>query len=621
MKVPFSHAALSMAVAAAFSSPFAFAQSQAEAPSANQARAPELAPVVVAATRSEVPITDVVADVTLVDRAEIERSGATTLAEVLTRSGGIMMNHNGGPTGTTSVYMRGAETRFTSVFIDGVRVDSQSTGGAPWEAVPLSEVDRVEILRGPAAAIYGSDAMAGVVQIFTREGASGLQASAHVGLATHNTREVGASLRGGNDSVRYAVGLNAERSDGYDIKLDSNPDDDGYKRQSFSGRLDWTLSPAHVLGVNALVSQLDSDYDGFTDGQDDVASHDLQTVGADWKATWSDTYKTRVSVTQGVDKYETDPSPYKTKTDITSYLLRNEWAMGAATLTADLERREDRLNNASTTPESTKRTQNALALGYGLRSGLHTLQLNVRHDNDSEFGGHNTGAVAYGYDLGAGWQATASVGTAFRAPTLFHRFSIYGSSDLKAEEARNVEAGVRFRQGANHFKAIAYRNKVKNLIDYVAGPGDCINGSGDYAGCYANVGLARYTGLSLGGGSRVGNVVLGATLDFMNPENLNTGMRLPRRAKTQANFNASTDVAGWTLGGELEYVGDRYDDAANTVKLPSYQLLHVSVSKPLGDQWKLRARINNLTDKSYESVRGYVTEGRTLYVGLVWEMR
>ena len=140
-----------------------------------------LAEVVVTATRVLQPLTDLVADVTIVDRSQIERSGATGLGDVLARLPGIEMARNGGLGGITSVYVRGAETRFTAVFIDGVRVDSQGTGGASWDVIPLSQVDRIEVLRGPAGAVYGSDAMGGVIQIFTRKGEG--PASPYVGLS------------------------------------------------------------------------------------------------------------------------------------------------------------------------------------------------------------------------------------------------------------------------------------------------------------------------------------------------------------------------------------------------------------------------------------------------------
>ena len=573
---------------------------------------------VVTATRSQLPVTDVVADVSIVDRDQIERSGANGLADVLSRVPGITVTRNGGPAATTSVYLRGAETRFTAVFVDGVRVDSQSTGGASWNAIPLAQVERIEVLRGPAAAIYGSDALAGVVQIFTRQGEAGFFPSVHLGVGTHNTRDMSVSLRGGQGAVSYALGLSGERSDGFNAQPTENPDRDGYRNQSVSGRLSWTLAPRQQLEVTLLDSDQKAAYDGYLPGQDDQSQQDLRTLGLTWSAAWSDVWSTRVGITRGTDRYETTPSSYLTDTRIDTYLLRNEWRMGAATLSADIERREDRLANGSTTPEQTDRDQNALALGYTLRQGSHTLQLNARHDDDSEFGGQSTGAVAYALAFSPAWRATLSAGTAFRVPTLFQRFSFYGTPDLKAETARNFEAGLRYQAGHERAGLTLYRNDVKNLIDYVSGPGTCANGVGEFAGCYGNTGRARYSGLTISGGTRAGAVNLGASLDLTRPKDLETGLRLARRAQTQATLTADTQLAGWTVGGELQHLGARFDDAANTKRLPAHSLLNLTASTALTPSWKLLARVDNLTDKTYESVLGYATAGRTVYVGLNW---
>lgn len=573
---------------------------------------------VVTATRSQVPVTDVVADVSIVDREQIERSGANGLADVLSRVPGITVTRNGGPASTTSVYLRGAETRFTAVFVDGVRVDSQSTGGASWNAIPLAQVERIEVLRGPAAAIYGSDALAGVVQIFTRQGEAGFFPSVHLGLGTHNTRDLSVSLRGGQGAVSYSLGLSGERSDGFNAQPTENPDLDGYSSQSVSGRLGWTLAPGQQLEATLLDSDQKAAYDGYLPGQDDQSQQDLRTLGLTWSATWSDAWNTRVGITRGTDRYETTPSPYLTDTRIDTYLVRNEWRVGTATLSADLERREDRLTNGSTTPELTARDQNALALGYTLRQGAHTLQLNARHDDGSEFGGQSTGGVAYALAFAPAWRATLSAGTAFRVPTLFQRFSFYGTPELKAETARNFEAGLRYQAGHDRAGITLYRNDVKHLIDYVSGPGTCANGVGEFAGCYGNTGRARYSGLTLSGGTRAGSVNLGASLDLMRPQDRETGLRLARRARTQATLTADTRVAGWTFGGELQHLGERFNDAANTQRLPAHSLLNLTASTALTPSWTLQARVDNLSDMAYESVLGYATAGRTVYVGLNW---
>lgn len=580
-----------------------------------------LGTVVVSATRSEQPLTDVIADVTVIDRDAIERSGAAAVADVLARVPGITMVRNGGPGTTTSVYVRGAESRFTAVFIDGVRVDSQSTGGATWNAIPLSQVERIEVLRGPAAAIYGSDAIAGVVQIVTRQGEEGFLPSVRVGAGNQDTQTLGVALRGGAQGWHYALGLGKERSEGFNARLAGNPDRDGYRNDHFSGRLGWRLAPGHHVEVTLLDSRQRADYDGYVPGVDDQSRHRLRTAGLHWSAHWSDAWSTRASVTRGTDRYETTPSPYLTQTDVTTTLLRNEWRLGDGWLTADLERREDALRNASTTPARTNRHQNALALGYGWRSGPHSLQVNARHDDDSEFGGQSTGLVAYGYALSRTVRVTASTGTAFRVPTLFQRFSIYGTPDLRAEKARNLEAGVHWQSGQGRLSVVAYRNRVRDLIDYVSGPGPCVNGVGVYAGCYGNVGRARYAGLTLSGGTRVGAVNLGAAWDVMRPKNEQTDMWLARRPRSRATVTADALWSGWRLGGEMQLVGARYNDAANTQRLPGYALLNLTAERPVGRDWRLLARIDNATDRAYQLVQGYATAGRTVFVGLSWAPR
>lgn len=577
--------------------------------------------VVVSANRTEQPITDVVADVTVVDREAIDRSGAASVAEVLARLPGVSIVTNGGPASTTSVFLRGAETRFTAVFVDGVRVDSQSTGGASWQGIPLAQIERIEVLRGPAAAVYGSDAVAGVVQLFTRQGEEGFFPSIHAGVGTHHTQDLSASLRGGQGAVDYSLGLATERSDGFNAKPTGNPDRDGYRSHSVSGRLGWKPATGHQLNLTFLDSRQKGRYDGFTPGQDDQTVQELRTLGLNWAARWSEVWSTRVGLSRGTERYETLPSPYETETQVDSYWLRNEWKLGGHGFNLDLERREDNLTNLSTTPSLTRRSQNALALGYTLRAGAHTLQANARHDDDSEFGTHTTGSLAYGYDISPAWRATASAGTSFRAPTLYQRFSIYGIPTLEAETGRNVEAGLRWQSGQNKVGVVVYRNHVENLIDYLSGPGSCINGTGTRPGCYGNVGEALYRGVTLSAATQVGAVNLSGSVDWMDPRNALTDKRLPRRARRQATLLADTRVGGWKLGGEMQAVGSRFDDVANRNELGGYTLFNLSASTEVARDWTLLARVNNLANKDYQTARGYATAGRTFYLGLTWAPR
>ena len=587
--------------------------------------------MVVTATRTAQPLVDLLADVSIVDRAMIERSGATGVADILARLPGVQIARSGGIGGTTSVFLRGGNTQHTAVYLDGVRLDAQSgSGGVAWESIPLAQIDRIEVLRGPAAAVYGSDAINGVIQLFTRQGAG--PATPYVGAAigSHGLRKLEAGVSGaaGNGGAfDYSLGLSRETSDGFDgqpLRLRKpadgvvNPDKDGYRSTSVNARLGFQLNRAHRLDATMLAGDLRAQYDdgfGYKPAQplDDISSQKLRTAGLSWKARWSDAYSSTLSVTNSRQHYETQPNTYVTDTELRGYLFQNEWRAGPHQLTAALERREDKLENTSVGPVR-ERTQNAVALGYGLVQGKHTLQLNARHDNDSGFGSKNTGSAAYGYALTQQVRATVSAGTAFRAPTLYQRFSEYGVSTLQPETSRNLEAGLRYTEGATSLGLVAYRNKVSNLVTYVNGPGACASPYG----CYDSVARAEYKGITLSGSHAAGSVNLRASADFQNPKNLDDGKDLARRARQYASFGADTQFAGWTVGAEVQASGKRFDDAANKNVLGGYTLVNLSASTRIARDFTLVARIDNVADKEYQTARRYATEGRAFYLGVKW---
>ena len=593
---------------------------------AQHARMPSLQDMVVTATRTEQPLSDLVADVSIVDRETIEASGATGVADVLARLPGIEISRNGGVGNATSLFVRGAETRFTAVYIDGVRVDSQSTGGAQWEQIPLAQIERIEVLRGPAAAVYGSDAIGGVIQLFTRKGEGAAAPYVGVGLGSQGTRKLEAGISGAigaDKALDYSLGLAHARSDGFDTKTSGahNPDRDGYRSTSGNARLGYQINARHKLDATLLASRMNSGYDAFTykpaSPVDDRNLHRLHTAGLTWAAQWTEAYSTRVSVTDSASRYETTPSLYRTETSLRGYVWQNEYRLGAHRFSAALERREDRLDNPALTASGLAinqgRSQDALALGYGYSAGGHTVQVNLRHDDDSEFGGKGTGSVAYGYAIAPAWRVTASLGTAFRAPTLYQRFSEYGLPTLRPESGRNAELGLRYAEGRSTFSAVVYRNRVSNLIVFSA-PGGCPS----TFGCYASTARAQYEGLTLAASQQWAGVQWHGSVDIQNPRDLDTGKQLRRRAKHHATFGADTQVAGWTLGAEVQASGRRFENETNTQVLGGYTLVNLYASTRLARDYTLLARIDNLGDKAYELARTYATPGRTLYVGLKW---
>ncbi|HCX80001.1 MAG: TonB-dependent receptor [Curvibacter sp. RIFCSPHIGHO2_12_FULL_63_18] len=594
------------------------AQAQAQAESSRT-----LKEVVVTATRVEQPLADLLADVSIIDRDAIERSGAASLPDVLRGLPGVEMVRNGGAGASTSVYLRGAESRFTAVYVNGVRMDSQATGGVSWEAIPLAQIERVEVLRGPAAAVYGSDALGGVIQIFTRKGDGVFSPSVSLGVGNYGTSKLDVALSGGEGHWDYALALGTESSKGFNARVQAgqNPDDDGYKSDSASLRLGAALVAGHRLEASFLGNDQNSQYDS-TGVADNRNLRQVQATGLSWSGAWSDAYRTTVSVNESVERYETLPSPYVTKTLLRGYLLQNEWRAGTHLLTATLERREDLLNNASTTPRDTSRFQNALALGYGLAGEVHSVQANIRRDQDSEFGQQATGSLAYGYAITPQWRATLASSTAFRAPTLYQRFSVYGTADLQPETSRNQELALRYRQGPAQFAATVYFNEVSNLISYTARTGSCINNRPPVAlssrGCYLNTARARYRGVTLSAQSMVADVHWHASLDLQDPRDGVTGDLLARRATHHAVLGGSTRWGVWSMGAQALLSSARYDKVPNATVLPAYAVLNVSATRPLSPQWSVLVRVDNATDASYQLAETYAAAGRTLYVGLKW---
>ena len=578
--------------------------------------APSLSEIVVTATRIPQPLVELVADVTIIDRATIQLSGATGLADVLARVPGIQISRSGNIGSPTSVFLRGAESRYTAVFIDGVRVDSQSTGGASWQTIPLAQIDRIEVLRGPAAAVYGSDAIGGVIQLFTLKGEGALTPSIGIGFGTYNTKKVDAALSGSSGAIDYSFGFARETGSGFDSQSGTthNPDKDGYRSESANAKLGLQVSKAQRIELSALTSDINSQYDAYgynlARPVDDHSRLKLTAVGLNWLSQWRDTYSTRLSVTDSRDRYETTPSYYLTETNLRSYLFQNRFQLGKHLLTATLERREDHLSNA---PINANRSQDALALGYGWKHQSHTLQINLRRDQDSAFGAYTTGSAAYGFALTPQWRSTASAGTAFRAPTLYQLFSQYGVSTLQPETSRNLELGLRYAQGAAHFGVVVYRNRVSNLISFGAA-GPCASASG----CYTNTSQAEYSGATVSGGQQLGPFSLHGSLDLQDPQNLATGKLLARRARQFGTLGADTRVAAWTAGAEAQFSGYRYDDAANKTRLGGYSLINLYASTPLSKDWALLARVNNLTDKNYQFANTYTTPGRTFFTGVRW---
>ncbi|WP_370679231.1 TonB-dependent receptor domain-containing protein [Comamonas sp. GB3 AK4-5] len=591
---------------------------------AQTASASRLSETVVTAARMPQSLESVTADMTVIDSAEIERSGAVGVADVLARVPGVQINRSGGPGQATSVYLRGMSNQHAVVFVDGVRFGTQEMqGGAVWATLPLAQIERIEVLRGPAAAIYGSDAMGGVIQIFTRKGKEGAPVPyVELGYGTHKSSKAAAGISGGVNGLSYALNLADERSDGWDVNPGNqwapNPDKDGYSNSSVGLNLGYKTG-IHTLDGSLRYNRLKAQYDQSPAPFDDFDIVKTTTASVKWAAQWTGSYRSVVQLSHtGMDTDRHTSAPESAEGRSAGLLWQNIWTLGGHRFNVDYERTEDRLKtDYSLSPYSSlvntdsKRVQNAIALGWGWQTGAHSFNAHMRHDDVRDQKSKTTGGVGYGLQINDSLRWVASAGTAFRTPTLYERFTGQSSPDLRPESSRNIETGLHFEQGQNKLSAVVYRNKIRDQITYEwSGSAAC--------NCYRNWEKVELTGLTLSGSTRVAGWNMGGSLDFMQPKNQENDKLLPYRSKRMLKLYADTQLAGWTLGSEAQLYSQRQVDAENTQQLPGYGLVNLYAERALSRDWRLLARLNNVADKDYAPSKGYASAGRTFFVSLKW---
>jgi vitamin B12 transporter len=585
-------------------------------------RAATLPEVVVTGSRTPTPASDSLADVSVITRDELNTAGQSSLVDVLRRYQGIEIATNGGPGSVSAVFIRGSNNQQVLVLVDGQRVGSSTAGAASWQAIPLGQVERIEILRGPASSLYGADAIGGVVQIFTRQGAGPLRIDGEGGAGTYGTWRIGAGVSGGDDRVRYSLRAGREDSNGFNAirnptAFGYNPDADGYRNRNVGGQFGFTLAPGHDLGLQFLQNALESQFDTSANF-DDRAQTTLRTFAVSSSNRILANWTSRLRLGETADLTENRTATGRTTFDSRQrlYAWQNDLVFGRARAQLALERREERVSSTTTFALTTRDTN----AGVGVLQwspGSHLFQLSGRYDDSSQFGGRTTGSAAYGYRLGGGWRATASAGTAFRAPTFNDLyFPSFDNPTLQPEKARNGEVGLYYDTDPIAFSAVYYRNRVENLIAFT---GTCPL-PGRAFGCPVNVNRALLEGVSFGGRWALSRRwAMRATLDIAEPKDRATGTLLPRRAQQYGSASLDYTEGGLRLSTELIASGHRYDNVANTQRLAGYALWNIVASYGLTKEWTLFARWNNIFDKQYELARNFATPGTNVFLGVRYQ--
>lgn len=587
---------------------------------------------IVTASRTEQKSSEVIGDVSVISAEQIQKAGQTTLAELLAMQPGIEMSSNGGVGKSTDIFIRGANSTHTLVLVDGIRISSATTGATAIQHIPLSQIERVEILRGPASSLYGADAIGGVIQIFTKQGQGQPKFNASVGLGTYGTAigEAGVSGRIGNTSYSLQGGMTHvhgissvqnKRNTAY------NADADGYRNQNIAARITQHLTENHEIGLNILVTEGRNFYDSgstvATGRYDYYMDQTLSSYTVHSKNRFTDFWTSTFSIARSIDdlssytKRPTSTSESMIKTTQDQFLWQNVLTSKAGTFNLGVERREQEVESNSTTPlRVTERDIQSYLAGWQQRFNQHSVQINVRNDDNSQFGNRTTGNIGYAYQINPQWKATASFGTAFAAPTFNQLYApsstirgiTYASNpDLKPEESRNKEIGLLYDNGRDLISASYYHNEVDDLISRTA------IGSLQRT---VNIDKAVLRGLTLNGRTNLAGFNIKANADFQRPENAANGNLLPRRAKEHGMLAISRSWQNWELGSEIISTSHRYNDAENTVRMSGYTLVNLYSQYRINDDWSLNARINNLFDRKYELAYDYATFGTNLFVSV-----
>lgn len=579
--------------------------------------------LVVTASRIEQPVNTVLAPVSVVTRQDIDRWQSTSVIDVMRRLPGVDVAQNGGIGQLSSLFIRGTNSSHVLILVDGIRLNQAGvSGSSDLSQFPVALVQRIEYVRGPRSAIYGSDAIGGVVNIITTREKDGTTLNAGVG--SHGYQNYGGSTQQTlGENTRVTLAGDYTYTKGFDVVADGNngglaqTDGDGFMNKTLYGALEHDFSEQWTGFVRGYGYDNRTAYDGYYSSfTPDVLVDTRQLYSQTWNAGLrfnQDIFHSQLYSGYSHSKdYNYDPhlgryDSSATLDEIKQYNVQwtNSVDIGHGNVGAGIDWQK----------QSTEPGTNYVTNGYDLRNtgiyltGLQqvadfTFEGAARSDDNSQFGQHGTWQGSAAWEFVEGYRFIASYGTAFKAPNLGQLYGYYGSKSLDPEESKQWEGAFEGLTAGVNWRISGYRNDVDNLIDY-----------NDQLMKYYNVGKARIKGIEATATFDTGPVTHNIGYDYVDARNARTDQPLARRAKQQVKYQLDTQVYDFDWSLTYHYLGTRYDADYNayptrTVKMGGVSLWDAAVSYPVTSHLTVRGKIANLFDKDYETVYGYQTAGR-----------
>ncbi|MDB5818045.1 MAG: TonB-dependent receptor, partial [Rhizobacter sp.] len=492
--------------------------------------------------------------------------------------------------------------------------------------IMLDQVERVEIVRGNVSAIYGSGAIGGVIQVFTRQGTVAPQGRMSVEAGSRGFAKLSAGASGSVGSTRLSVSASRQTESGFSAQDASasplvNPDRDGYANTSASFSLAHDLAPGQTIGLSLLHSQGSVDYDSAFSAPTDtqVSRTRLRTASLYTNNQITSNWTSRVSLSEQEDRNDSDEtgdfpvvSHYTTRVQMLNWT--NTFALAPTwRLTAGAEHQKQKVGTDDGFGDvyGHDRSVDAVFAGIDGSQGVHSAQANIRYDHVQDTGSRTTGYLGYGFEFAPGFKAIADVSTAFAAPPLGYLYApFFGNPSLQPETSRNAEAGLQWTSGAHLVRATYFVGKVHDELQY-----DTVTST------FGNVARSTNRGVEVSYSGRVADTDLHASLTAQTPRDDSTGDIRQRRARTLASLSASHDFGPLQLGGGWRFAGKRpdVDNSGTAVTLDSYSVVDLTAQYRLTRTWSVFGRVENVGDAHYQTASGYNQQPRSAFVGVKWQ--
>ncbi|WP_445395643.1 TonB-dependent receptor domain-containing protein [Zobellella sp. An-6] len=566
--------------------------------------------------RVKQPATSVLAPVEVITKAEIERRQPRSLVDLLETLPGMQFGTQTGGIGQqSSLFLRGTNSDHVLVLLNGRPMAQMVTSNVDFSQLPVSNVERIEYIRGPRAAIYGSKALGGVVNIITTSEVNTTQVGATTGSNDYYAADLSIN-QWVTDATRLQLATGYRETRGYDVQPgNTQTDRDGFDSKNLTLGIEQRLSQAWSwdANLNAWENNLEYDYFEpvwFSPGTDTnntevyqidtgLRYQDEQLVGQ-LNASYGE-YEAEDWNKRSGRQTASNTSTVTTRLDgLTQYHYSEQ---GYVQMGMDWQR--DRLLAKSTGISAPDRDNTGVYASVFHTWSPLSFEFAARIDDNEQFGTQDTWQSALSLALPQQHKVTLSYGTAFKAPAFNHLYGFGGNAMLKPEESENWELGLAGDYSLLDWQLNLYRNKVDNLIVFEGG----------------FINSARNTDALIKGIeflTKVNTGPLGHTLsyDYTDAVNENNeGRQLARRAKHKVSWTSDIDVANVNLFAQVLYVGKRNDSDFSDVVMPSYTIWNIGARYPLTEQLTLNGKINNLFDKDYQVVSGYDAPGMEFYVG------